>query len=89
MNGRGRGRERDSPDDELLLDMVVDDEVEVPLSVARLLVLQPKVQVREHVQARSQQRHRLRHNAQLPLLGLACRKTLYIYISFHPHWTNG
>ena len=43
------GRERDSPDDELVLDMVVDDEVEVPLSVARLLVLQPKVQVREHV----------------------------------------
>ena len=50
--------------------MFVDDEVEVPLSVPRLLVLQPKVKVRQHVQARGQQSHRLWNYTEFPLLGL-------------------
>ena len=38
-----------SPDDKLLLDVFIDDEVQVSLSVASLLVLETKVQVRQHV----------------------------------------
>ena len=59
-----------SPNDEFLLDMFIDDEVQVPLSVACLLIFQSKMKVRQHVEARCQQSHRLGDNTQLPLLGL-------------------
>ena len=63
-----------SPNDELLLDVFIDDEVQVPLSVPSLLILQPKVKVGQHVETRGQQSHCLGHNTQLPLLGLGWRR---------------
>jgi hypothetical protein len=49
----------------------VQDEVKVALSESCLLVLEFEVKVRQHVQARSQQGHRLRDNTQLSLLRLS------------------
>jgi hypothetical protein len=49
----------------------VQDEVEVALSESCLLVFESEVKVRQHVQARSQQGHRLRYNTQLTLLRLS------------------
>ena len=43
------------PDDEFLVDTLVDDEVEVALSVPSLLVLEAKVEVWQHVEAWSKQ----------------------------------
>ena len=66
--------------------MLIDDEVEVSLSVASLLVLEAKVKVWEHVETGREEGDCLGHYTQLPLLGLGCRiqhtnthRTLYVY----------
>ena len=60
------------PCDKLFVDISVQYEVQVALSVSRLLVLEAKVKVSQHVQARSQQDHHLWNNTQFPFLSLSC-----------------
>lgn len=55
------------PHDELLVDALVEDEVQITLSVPRFLVLEAKVQVRQHVQTWRQEGHLRWHYAQLTL----------------------
>ena len=67
---REREKER-VPCDKFLVYISVQDEVKVALSESRLLVLESKVKVRQHVEAGSQQGHRLRNHTQLSLLRLS------------------
>ena len=57
--------------DELVPHTLVDDEVQVSLPEPGLLVLQPVVEVWEHVQAGGQEGDGARDDAQLSLLGFA------------------
>jgi len=58
-------------DDELLPDRVVDDQIEVPLTEASLLVLEAKVGLGKHVEARSEELNVLGEDGELATLGLA------------------
>jgi len=60
------------PDNELVSDLLVHDEIQIPLPEASLFVLQAIVQVWQHMQARGQQGHLLGDYAQFPFLGLSC-----------------
>ena len=63
-----------SPNDEFFLDVFVDDEVKVFLSVSGLLVLETEVEVWQHVETGGEEGDRLGNNAQLSLLGLGCEE---------------
>mmetsp|Transcript_45917 Transcript_45917/g.118809 ORF Transcript_45917/g.118809 Transcript_45917/m.118809 type:complete len:226 (-) Transcript_45917:131-808(-) len=58
------------PHDEGFPDLVIDDQVQVSLAVARLLVLQPLVLLRQHVQAGRQQLQLAGEDRELTALGL-------------------
>ena len=63
-------RTMDRPGDEFVVDVLVHDEVQVALSEPCLLVLESKVQVRQHVEARREEGDLRWNDAQLTFLGL-------------------
>ena len=59
------------PDNKLVDDMLVHDEIKISLSKSSFLVLQAIVQVGQHVQTGGKEGYLLRNNAQFSFLGLA------------------
>ena len=62
------------PDNKLVDDMLVHDEIKVSLSKSSFLVLQAIVQVGQHVQTGGKEGYLLRNNAQFSFLGLAWKR---------------
>jgi len=62
------------PDNKLVDDMLVHDEIKISLSKSSFLVLQAIVQVGQHVQTGGKEGYLLRNNAQFSFLGLAWKR---------------
>mmetsp|Transcript_56 Transcript_56/g.189 ORF Transcript_56/g.189 Transcript_56/m.189 type:complete len:549 (+) Transcript_56:61-1707(+) len=58
------------PDAESDSHFLVDHQIQIPLSISDLLILQPRLCLRKHVEARGEERRLLGEHRQLPLLRL-------------------